>query len=120
MVAVVARHAEKSELFSAGERAHPTNEQNKLENSVCGTSSDIQPIARLSRPGKCASDRTAWWGSLWLAKFDALKPERDALAEELRELYPDAVAKIVYSFVRIPPVITRRPSASGSPPGTPR
>src|SRR5262249_38514060 len=35
MVAVVARHAEKSELFSAGERAHPTNERNKLENSVC-------------------------------------------------------------------------------------
>src|SRR3974377_2497059 len=30
MVAVVARHAEKSELFSAGERAHPTNERNKL------------------------------------------------------------------------------------------
>jgi hypothetical protein len=47
MVAVVARHAEKSELFSAGERAHPTNERNKLENSVCGTSSDIQPIVRV-------------------------------------------------------------------------
>jgi hypothetical protein len=31
MVAVVARHAEKSELFSVGERAHPTNERNKLE-----------------------------------------------------------------------------------------
>jgi hypothetical protein len=49
MVAVVARHAEKSELFSAGERAHPTNEPNKLENSVCGTSNDIQPIVRLSQ-----------------------------------------------------------------------
>jgi len=36
MVAVVARHAEKSEIFSVGERAHPTNERNKLENSVCG------------------------------------------------------------------------------------
>jgi hypothetical protein len=35
MVAVVARHAEKSELFDARERAHPTNERNKLENSVC-------------------------------------------------------------------------------------
>ena len=61
MVAVVARHAEKSELFGAGERTHPTNERNKLENSVCGTSSDIQPVVRLSRPGKCASDRTACW-----------------------------------------------------------
>ena len=30
MAAVVARHAEKSELFSAGGRAHPTNERNKL------------------------------------------------------------------------------------------
>src|SRR6516225_2214739 len=48
MVAVVARHAEKSELFSAGERAHPTNEGN-LENSVCGTSSDIQPLPRDTR-----------------------------------------------------------------------
>jgi hypothetical protein len=35
MVAVVARHAEKSELFDARERAHPINERNKLENSVC-------------------------------------------------------------------------------------
>ena len=35
------------------------------------------------------------------AKFDALKPERDALAEELRELYPDAATKIVDLFVRI-------------------
>ena len=44
-VAVVARHARKSELFSTGERAHPTNERNKLEKSVCGTSSDIQPLS---------------------------------------------------------------------------
>ena len=49
MVAVVARRAEKSELFSAGARAHPTNEGNKLENSVCGTSSDIQPLPRDAR-----------------------------------------------------------------------
>jgi len=41
MVAVVARHAEKSELFSAGERAHPTNERNKLENSVCALNKSI-------------------------------------------------------------------------------
>ena len=53
MVAVVARHAEQSELFSSGERAHPTNERNKLENSVCGTSSDIQPIVRVVLEG-CA------------------------------------------------------------------
>jgi hypothetical protein len=31
MVAVVARHAEKRELFSAGECAHPTNERNKVK-----------------------------------------------------------------------------------------
>jgi hypothetical protein len=37
----------------------------------------------------------------WLADLEALKPERDALAEELREVYPDAVAKIVDLFVRI-------------------
>jgi hypothetical protein len=37
----------------------------------------------------------------WLAELDAFKPERDALAEELRELYPDAVTKIVDLFVRI-------------------
>jgi hypothetical protein len=30
MVAVVARHAEKSELFSVGERTHPTNERNNF------------------------------------------------------------------------------------------
>jgi hypothetical protein len=41
-------------------------------------------------------ERTAW-----LAELDALKPERDALAEELREVYPDAVTKIVDLFVRI-------------------
>jgi hypothetical protein len=66
---------------------------------------DLASARQIEQPGGA---------SLWLAKFDALKPERDALAEELRELYPDAVAKIVYSFVRIPPVIAR------SPPGTPR
>ena len=37
----------------------------------------------------------------WLAEHDALKGERDALAEELRKVYPDAVAKIVDLFTRI-------------------
>jgi hypothetical protein len=37
----------------------------------------------------------------WLAEHDALKRERDALAKELREVYPDAVIKIVDLFVRI-------------------
>jgi hypothetical protein len=37
----------------------------------------------------------------WLAEYEALKPERDALAEELRELYPSAVNKIVDLFARI-------------------
>jgi hypothetical protein len=37
----------------------------------------------------------------WLAKLDAFKPGRDALAEELREVYLDAVNKIVDVFVRV-------------------
>jgi hypothetical protein len=37
----------------------------------------------------------------WLTERDALKHERDALAEELREIYPDAAAKIVELFARI-------------------
>ena len=37
----------------------------------------------------------------WLAECDVVKRERDALAEELREVYPDAVTKIVDLFVRI-------------------
>jgi hypothetical protein len=37
----------------------------------------------------------------WLAKLDAFRPERDALAEELREVYRDAVTRIVELFVRI-------------------
>ena len=37
----------------------------------------------------------------WLAEFDGFKPGRDALAAELRSVYPDAVTKIVDLFVRI-------------------
>jgi hypothetical protein len=37
----------------------------------------------------------------WLTKYDALKHERDALAEELREVYPDAASKIANLFGRI-------------------
>jgi hypothetical protein len=37
----------------------------------------------------------------WLAEHDRLKDERDALAEELREVYPDAVSKLVDLFGRI-------------------
>lgn len=40
-------------------------------------------------------------GAAWLAEHDALKRERDALAEELREVYPDAVGRIMDLFVRI-------------------
>src|SRR5690349_3978803 len=35
----------------------------------------------------------AWWAereASWLTEYDALKRERDALAEELRKVYPDA------------------------------
>lgn len=47
---------------------------------------------------------TAWLAereAAWLAEHDALKQERDALAEELPEVYPDAVRKIADLFVRI-------------------
>jgi hypothetical protein len=37
----------------------------------------------------------------WLTEHDALKHERDALAEELREVYPDAASKIANLFGRI-------------------
>ena len=37
----------------------------------------------------------------WLAEHDALKRERDALAEEVREVFPEAENKIVDLFVRI-------------------
>jgi hypothetical protein len=37
----------------------------------------------------------------WRAEYEVMKRERDALAEELREVYPDAVIKIVDLFVRI-------------------
>jgi uncharacterized coiled-coil DUF342 family protein len=37
----------------------------------------------------------------WMAEYDAMRPERDALAEELRKLYPSAVAKVVDLFARI-------------------
>jgi hypothetical protein len=46
---------------------------------------------------------TAWLAEReapWLAEHDSLKPERDALAEELREVYP-LVSKIVDLFGRI-------------------
>jgi hypothetical protein len=39
--------------------------------------------------------------ALGLAEHDALKPERDALAEEVREVYAEAANKIVDLFVRI-------------------
>jgi hypothetical protein len=37
----------------------------------------------------------------WLAEHDARKHERDALAGELREVYPDVVTKLMDLFVRI-------------------
>jgi hypothetical protein len=37
----------------------------------------------------------------WLAEHDRLKGERDDLADELRELYPEVVIKIIDLFVRI-------------------
>jgi hypothetical protein len=37
----------------------------------------------------------------WLAEYDVMKRERDALAEEVREVYPDAEIKIVDLLVRI-------------------
>jgi hypothetical protein len=46
----------------------------------------------------------AWWAkreAAWLTEYDALKRSRDALAEELREVYPNAVSKIANLFGRI-------------------
>ena len=37
----------------------------------------------------------------WRAEYEVMKRERDALAEELREVYPDTVNKVVDMFVRI-------------------
>jgi hypothetical protein len=37
----------------------------------------------------------------WLAEYDVMKRERDALAEEVREVFPEAENKIVDLFVRI-------------------
>ena len=37
----------------------------------------------------------------WLAEYDVMKRKRDALAEEVREVYPDTVNKVVDVFVRI-------------------
>jgi hypothetical protein len=37
----------------------------------------------------------------WLAEYEALKRERDALAEELPQVYPDAAGKIANLFARI-------------------
>jgi hypothetical protein len=37
----------------------------------------------------------------WLAECDVVKRERDALAEELRKVYPNAIAQIMDVFVRI-------------------
>ena len=37
----------------------------------------------------------------WLPEYDVLMRQRDALAEELSEVYPDAVAKLVDLFHRI-------------------
>jgi hypothetical protein len=39
--------------------------------------------------------------TVWLTEYDTLKRERDALAEELREVYPDAAAKIMDMFSRL-------------------
>jgi hypothetical protein len=46
----------------------------------------------------------AWRAELeaaWQAERDALERERDALAEELREVYPEPASKIADLFVRI-------------------
>src|SRR5262249_52822851 len=46
----------------------------------------------------------AWWAdreAAWLTKYDALKHERDALTEELPEVYREAARKIANLFGRI-------------------
>jgi hypothetical protein len=49
-------------------------------------------------------EQAGWWAAreaAWLTEYDALKGERDALAEELREVYPDAARKIANVLGRI-------------------
>jgi hypothetical protein len=50
---------------------------------------------------RCQKAQAQEQATEWLAEHDRLKGERDALAEELRAVYPDAVAKIMDLFVRI-------------------
>jgi hypothetical protein len=37
----------------------------------------------------------------WIIRYDALKPQREALAEEVKTVYPEAVAKLVPMLSRI-------------------
>ena len=49
-------------------------------------------------------ESAAWlakYRATWLAEHEALKHQRDALAEELREVYPPAARKIADLFIRI-------------------
>jgi hypothetical protein len=45
--------------------------------------------------------------AVWRTKYDELKHERDALAEELREVYPNAARKIGTYSAASPPMIRR-------------
>jgi hypothetical protein len=40
----------------------------------------------------------------WIIRYDALKPQRDALAEEVKTAYAEAVAKLVPMLSRIEPI----------------
>jgi hypothetical protein len=51
--------------------------------------------------GTGALDADSESKAAWLTEHDVIKPERDALAEELREVYRDAARKIVDLFGRI-------------------
>jgi hypothetical protein len=50
---------------------------------------------------RCREVRAREQAKAWLAEYEVMKRERDALAEEVREVFPEAENKIVDLFVRI-------------------
>jgi hypothetical protein len=86
MAAVVARRAGKRKLFGAGERAHPANERNKLENSVC-TSCDIQSVVglRAKQQWLQAPRRGTYWifGKQYLSV--SRRPRREVRRQALHD-----------------------------------
>jgi hypothetical protein len=84
MAAVVARRAGKRKLFGAGERAHPANERNKLENSVC-TSCDIRcrPQSETAMVASTSSGHRWIFGKQYLSV--SRRPRREVRRQALHD-----------------------------------